>query len=117
MNNLEMATWGLAIFTGLLVIATGIYAYLTYKMLKSSAIAQKLLEDQNSITKEQIEIARNQETALNKLSSNLVHLTFEIGNLPYTEEEIKHRKEVSKEITERRKQHEQQQRQRALRGR
>ncbi|MGD0168734.1 MAG: hypothetical protein ABSE54_03320 [Smithella sp.] len=75
MTNLEWATWILAGFTGTLMAATIIYAYLTYKMLKSSELNQKLLEEQNSIAasqnqllKEQIGESQKQAEALNELS-------------------------------------------------
>lgn len=103
MKSLECATWVLTAFTGALMFATVIYAYLTYKILKSSKINQKLLEEQNNITlnqnnllKEQMEISHNQATTLSELSSNLVRLTLAIGNLPYDAEGIKDRKERAK---------------------
>jgi len=75
MTNLEWATWILTGFTGALMAATIIYAYFTYKMLKSSELNQKLLEEQNSIAvsrnqllKEQIGESQKQAEALNELS-------------------------------------------------
>jgi|SRR5665647_1276514 hypothetical protein len=75
MTNLEWATWILTSFTGALMAATIIYAYFTYKMLKSSELNQKLLEEQNSIAvsrnqllKEQIGESQKQAEALNELS-------------------------------------------------
>lgn len=107
MTNLEWATWGLTIFTGALMVATFIYAFIAFKMLQSSGLSQKLLEEQNLIAerqnellKEQIKESQNQATALNELSSNLVKLTLEMGNLPYTEEHIRRNKEIKKEIAE-----------------
>jgi hypothetical protein len=100
MTNLEWATWILTIFTGALMVATFIYALITYKMLKSSEVNQKLLENQNSIAvsrnqllKEQIEESERQAAALNELSKAIR----EIGPSIISAQT---KKEIQKELAE-----------------
>ena len=115
MTNLEWATWGLVIFTGLLMFATFVYAFFTYKMLTSSTITQKLLEDQNLIAtnqnnliKEQIEESHKQAEALNELSEAIRLIGPSIIS-------AQTRKENQRELAEMQKKNNPQQR--ALRGR
>lgn len=95
MKSLELATWVLTGFTGILTIATSVYAFITYKMFKSSEENQKLLEDQNSIIsshnnllREQTEALHQQAKALFQQSDYLRHIPNAISNLPFDAQEI-----------------------------
>ena len=68
MNSLELATWALTVFTGVLAVSTTAYTWTTYKLYKSS--------------NKQSEVLERQIEALNKLTDAVVEI-------PKTEHKLK----------------------------
>ena len=105
MTSLELATWGLVAFTGLLTIATSFYAYYSYKMWKSSEENQKIVEEQNRIMSSHNDLLRKQTEALESQASAM-HTQIEklnlmanaITDLPFEVQDMKDRAEKSKSL-------------------
>ena len=96
MNSLELATWFLAVLTGVLTFATLYYAIITHKMLNSSRKTQKVLEYQNIIMSshndllsKQIDALQSQASAMHSQTQVLGHLITAISELPSDAQEIK----------------------------
>lgn len=89
MDSLTLATWVLAGLTGLLAIATLLYAYFTYQLLKASKDQSKLVEEHNSLLARQNKVFEDQTlatyqqaVAMNEQVTAIHHLQFAIENLP-----------------------------------
>ncbi len=94
-ESMLCATWTLAIFTIALTGATAAYAWITFKMLKSSDKQQEIMryhnsivDEQNRIMKEQTESIKYQTEALYKQADMLNFIKMTIESLPYEQDRI-----------------------------
>ena len=94
-QSMLCATWTLAIFTIVLTGATATYAWITYKMLKSSDKQQEIMsyhnsivDEQNRIMKEQTASIKYQTDALYKQADMLNFIKMTIENLPFEQDRI-----------------------------